>query len=614
MSRSSSESMLSHLIRADKPPKQPLSRVAPRSPRLASWSSFSELAIVDDRLNGLLRSEKVAERRQRIHRNAAAVRDYEAGRSPPPNVKNARARAAVLLNSFDMSIDDVRDKLSTLPPIAAAPGSSSALGQSQSMQQLTSKPAAASSTPLAASGSRQAPYTVGGACGGGAAGLSVQCGTPLFAGTIPAQPYTYSSAPTMHGSCAGTHGTQPKTCGVDSSSSGGWQPRSQRPSREKLISSSEGARETQEQGAAGDGDELLSKLAVPAASLGPIASWDMGSIRNLAEKDVGSRGHAGKDRRPKGENERLEVITGLQEQGAIREKARSSLYMSDTLQTRGSLQRRELLPPSQQSAAMQYALLSPRNANLSPKQRRRSAHAEAAATAAAQHAKTSAANAPGGVAAAEQLPQPKQQPNMAACHNAALDNVHSATTAALERPPGIQLRQRPSKEGKESGKEGGKESGKEAKGGKPRSALVVEQSAAVAAPAPVASPVRRVNFAGANGVPTPADFSAPQSRFKSSRRTPLGPTLVEQPPVWQVANRVGDEFPEGMPAIEVEGHELASLPTDSLIWTEGLEDWLPMGELPPVSALPPAPMKASEDGRGSPAHGGSPRTGRTSPS
>ena len=61
---------------------------------------------------------------------------------------------------------------------------------------------------------------------------------------------------------------------------------------------------------------------------------------------------------------------------------------------------------------------------------------------------------------------------------------------------------------------------------------------------------------------------------------------------------------------QVEGYELASLPTDSLVWTEGLEDWLPMGELPPISALPPVPMKAIEDGRGSPTHG-SPRAGRT---
>ena len=105
MRRAASDSLLANLIRADGgPPKQPLTRLSPRSPRLASWSSHAENLLVDQRLKRLLHEEKVAERRSRIHRNAAAIRDYEAGRSPPLNVKHARARAAVLLSSFDMSL------------------------------------------------------------------------------------------------------------------------------------------------------------------------------------------------------------------------------------------------------------------------------------------------------------------------------------------------------------------------------------------------------------------------------------------------------------------------------------------------------------------------------
>ena len=71
------------------------------------------------------------------------------------------------------------------------------------------------------------------------------------------------------------------------------------------------------------------------------------------------------------------MMPNLQAQEAVRAKARASLHMSETLHTRGSLQRRDLLPAAQQSESMKYALLSPRDETGSNKKRRQRASANA---------------------------------------------------------------------------------------------------------------------------------------------------------------------------------------------------------------------------------------------
>ena len=39
---------------------------------------------------------------------------------------------------------------------------------------------------------------------------------------------------------------------------------------------------------------------------------------------------------------------------------------------------------------------------------------------------------------------------------------------------------------------------------------------------------------------------------------------------------------------------LVTLDPSALIWTEGMADWLPLGDLPPPSELPPAPAGTEE--------------------
>ncbi len=45
---------------------------------------------------------------------------------------------------------------------------------------------------------------------------------------------------------------------------------------------------------------------------------------------------------------------------------------------------------------------------------------------------------------------------------------------------------------------------------------------------------------------------------------------------------------------ELKSFHLHALEKDALIWTEGLADWLPMGDVPPIDQLPPLPRVAAD--------------------
>ena len=53
-------------------------------------------------------------------------------------------------------------------------------------------------------------------------------------------------------------------------------------------------------------------------------------------------------------------------------------------------------------------------------------------------------------------------------------------------------------------------------------------------------------------------------------------------PTWQVAR--GDSMP-----LELEHDMLHTLDRHALVWTDGLPDWLPLGDVPPLDAMPPLP-------------------------
>ena len=63
---------------------------------------------------------------------------------------------------------------------------------------------------------------------------------------------------------------------------------------------------------------------------------------------------------------------------------------------------------------------------------------------------------------------------------------------------------------------------------------------------------------------------------------------------------------ESQPA-EMESYLLHTLERDALVWTEGLADWLPIGDLPPLHDLPPMPRAvATEAAPGNSSPSGSP--------
>jgi hypothetical protein len=43
---------------------------------------------------------------------------------------------------------------------------------------------------------------------------------------------------------------------------------------------------------------------------------------------------------------------------------------------------------------------------------------------------------------------------------------------------------------------------------------------------------------------------------------------------------------------------LVTLEPSALIWTPGLKDWLPLGDLPPPGKMPPEPPGVQEDVKG----------------
>lgn len=92
-----SDAVLAHLRRAHVPDAAPLPLVPPRAPQLAQWGGWAESAVVENRLRSALAQ---GPSRQRLHRNLKALRDFEAGRSPPQSTKSAAARATLIVNSL----------------------------------------------------------------------------------------------------------------------------------------------------------------------------------------------------------------------------------------------------------------------------------------------------------------------------------------------------------------------------------------------------------------------------------------------------------------------------------------------------------------------------------
>ena len=72
---------------------------------------------------------------------------------------------------------------------------------------------------------------------------------------------------------------------------------------------------------------------------------------------------------------------------------------------------------------------------------------------------------------------------------------------------------------------------------------------------------------------------------------------MPQVPTWQVA-ATGPSL--GLPNVEVEASQLRSLERNALVWTDGLDDWLPLGELPPPEQLLALPSTKPDSNSPSP--------------
>ena len=238
---------------------------------------------------------------------------------------------------------------------------------------------------------------------------------------------------------------------------------------------------------------------------------------------------------------RLEVIGGLQEPGTLRTKARESLLMTETL-SRGSLQRRDLAASSRINA--EPGLLTPRS------------------------------------------PSP---------------------VATSRQPLG--------KEGGLSGRSPQKGAGKKEPEWDPRNADWVvkeghfgptmgsraakiaqaeKQAAAAAAATAAAEALQRRKEAAAAKRRSPRSPSKESPGGGKGSPVNIGSPLLAPPAapvVWHVA--VADA-----PPLKVEERMLVTLEPSALIWTPGLKDWLPLGDLPPPGKMPPEPPGVHEDADG----------------
>ena len=115
--RSDAASLCRHLIRADPPPRTPplLRLDYPLYAPIASFSSKAEAQLVDLRLHATLKQRAVSASRRKVFEYQQQQRDYEAGRSPPPSAKSAKARDALYDYRVIAQIDQEDGGVISLP-------------------------------------------------------------------------------------------------------------------------------------------------------------------------------------------------------------------------------------------------------------------------------------------------------------------------------------------------------------------------------------------------------------------------------------------------------------------------------------------------------------------
>lgn len=612
--RSVSDAALLRVNHATPPGIVPLARMHSPSSH-GSFAGWAEQAHVEGELQGVLLRQKVDATRRKLHRQAQAVRDYEAGRSPPVSVKSAMARAALISDSFGKSpttaAEHARDLVAR--PMAPSPSGpalnalpahlGSPLGRAGASPRIGGSPRVTPFSPLrppelrlAASGHASPTpgegeeVRSGGAVSAGGTGGALQCATaPRLlprGGVGGASP----SSPT-----ASALGGGPHTCAC-----GGGVGRIASPAAPSSSSSfRKPARRGTTHGAMPNSRSAPHLLA-DAEAEAPLAASN-GSVHRFGEPEymaayddrpailpaellrVPRRTRAAAPPVARQSHQvftRLEVVEGVSDTRAMRDKARASLLTSETLKHRTADQRKESGhgKDSGPSLLAHYAERHSDGGNGGRLHRQSSGSQQGGGG-------TSSRRDERAVAPVARMPNGEPAVHAATAHNSALSAMHSCT-----------MQMHSSCAGKESssGAAGGKESKEEARRGgrgSPTRAIEDAESFRGRAAAQCAQPGKNVGFAADAAGETSETSSPHRKSILGSRRGGLATMydLDASGPVWQVAQ------PEGQP-IEVDTMMMHKLPRDALVWTDGLHDWLPLGDVPhDVDELPPLPRGASPD-------------------
>lgn len=570
---------LSKLRRARPPSPSPLQHLEPREPRIgAVWGTWAETAFVEDELRALLKQAGTAASRQRLQQKAAAQRDFNAGRSPPKSAKSAQARASLLRRSFGKGPEQAFAKAHEQQLAEAAARRARLFGTDVfSEGRFPSVPSAGPMASHAGPASQAIPRPPEVALP-----PSMSCGV-LGALSAPMVGYgpntcgTSISLPSLHVRASGNPAPappylppQPQTCSCASAAS--FSALSAAPA---VASCSSPA--TRRVGFAPAAAAQCSEVAgVRLGSGSPPPVRHAGSSRAAAGGGGDGRRHAtpaavsarrGEHALSRQHTGRLEVIDGVLSSQTLKSKARDSLLLSDTLHSGGSLQRRDVAKASSSSSSHPTSSHQPAGL-LSPRRTDTSASASAPHGAASRTTRPPAVPGSTSVAASRGEPQAPPAGSVATAHNSALNAVHQEAVASLRdrRPRGRPRR---------------------------RGALVSDPGGGSAA----APPPRERDGAAAPHVtlPSPSASKAAESpspmRARQGRRSGVFTSnfSFQRVPIWQVAQ------PSAPPA-EVRATQLHTLDADALVWTDGLNDWLPLGPLPPFAELPPAPLATMSPG------------------
>ena len=645
MRSSMSDAALSHLIRAEPTPPKPLPKM-PQNPKFPSYGSFAERIAVEEELRGLLAREKVDDARERPYRHQQAARDYDAGRSPPVDLKSSQARAFLIGRHLGKSPEMAHAHAKELALSPLSPARS--IKESLAGTPVPSTPNRPSPVHVPSPLGQRGPLTMPGPLGGGLAPAAAQplSGPAIYAsapnlplrgelaaapasasGMLPGQqrqsqplppppPQLQTQTPPQKGSAAPAPAT-PGSGGGGAATSGAPAPATPGSGAAPAEEVTEEATDTNEQLAIAY-DQKPEML--PAKVIKPHVRCRRSPLYNKLPGTSPNSLRAHKHTGP-----RLETVDGVQTQEAVKAKAKGSLVMmaDGILATRGTLQRREMMT-AQQREILGAGLLSPRgkegkhghradspsdgrrqstavkddSTHGGGNDRRKSTHQQEANRRMSVNAEKEGPPVVG-TTNAPRMPDGSIATKVAHGHNKALNQLHSQTCGLEDDMSPTKTS--PEKSSSNKGRGGRRASFSFGGGGGDDGKSAMQDKHA-------GKKDRSVTF-GEDDKQGGGGTSKRRGSTRPGAHPFLGGMAQLDPfgDVWQVAKPIDT----GLPPAEIDGEQLQGLDTNALVWTEGLSDWLPIGDVPPLSEFPPLPKAVSREQGG--ADSPTPSGGASSP-